>query len=278
MKKLVVFVFSIILSAASLYSVDIYEDIIQTGQELVGAPYRTGGMTPSGFDCSGLINYLCKKYVPALPRISRDMADFGNPVKRNSLVPGDLLFFATGSSPGTITHVALYIGQNSILHSISNGPDRGVTITSLSARYWKNRYYSASRIFSETSGGKENELPGTKKNVTDFQFAKGKYTGETQGGEPEGQGILVMNNGDRYEGMFASGTFNGKGTYFWKDGRSWSGEFREGSMVDASVNEEENYIQKEDSPWENWDGIVEGDFQLWLQQEKDAFEEWKKNN
>ena len=145
MKKKLLLNLFIFIIVSSVFSLDIYTDIIQPGQTLVGSSYKNGGTSPSGFDCSGFITYLYKKYVPGLPRISRNMAGFGESVKRGSILPGDLIFFATGSSSG-ITHVAIYIGQNSIIHAISNGPNRGVTITSLSARYWQSRYHSAARV------------------------------------------------------------------------------------------------------------------------------------
>ncbi len=88
-----------------------------------------------------------------------------------------------------------------------------------------------------------------------------------------------MNNGDKYEGSFSKGTFEGQGIYTWSDGEIHSGEFHNGKMVDTAIaQKDENYLLKKDSPWETFDGIVEGDFQLWLQQDKNAFEEWKKNN
>ena len=272
----------IILSNA--FSLDIYKDIIQPGQALVGSSYSNGGTTPSGFDCSGFVTYLYKKYVPALPRVSRNMADFGESVKRNSIIPGDLIFFATGSSSG-ITHVAIYIGQNSIIHAISNGPNRGVIITSLSARYWQSRYQSAVRIVSDDSisSGPVNSIStdtsNVKSSVSDIQYSRGIYSGEVLAGEPEGQGTLLMNNGDKYEGAFSRGTFEGKGIYTWADGRSYRGEFHIGKIVDTAIADKgENYLLKKDSPWETFDGIVEGDFSLWLQQDKDAFKEWKKSN
>ncbi len=228
-----------------------------------------GGISPSGFDCSGFVNYLYKPFVPALPRISSQIADFGHAISRDSLIPGDLVFFATGSSSSRITHVAIYIGQDSLLHAISNGPDRGVTITSLSARYWKNRYYSAARVLPEM--GKE------VKTVEDLRFAKGYYSGDVVNGEPQGQGILEMDNGDRYEGAFFAGMFHGRGTYTWANGQSQSGDFQNGRFL-SDQKKGENYLKKEDSPWEDFDGLVEGDFQLWLNQEKDSFEEWKKHN
>jgi hypothetical protein len=285
MKKILFFYVFIIIIVSGLFSLDIYKEIIQPGQNLVGTSYRNGGTSSAGFDCSGFVTYLYKKHVPALPRVSRNMAGFGDPVKRDSIKPGDLIFFATGSSSG-ITHVAIYIGQNSIIHAISNGPNRGVTITSLSARYWKSRYHSAARIVSATVA--ESLIPDNsdtadtdniKSTVENVQFSRGKYSGEVLNGEPDGKGVLVMNNGDKYEGEFSAGTFEGQGKYTWTNGKSYSGEFHNGEIADAaSTQKDENYLLKKDSPWETWDGVVEGDFNLWLQQDQNAFEEWKKNN
>jgi len=289
MKKNILLLVLALVVTFSTFSLDIYKNIIQAGEVLVGSPYRSGGVSPSGFDCSGFVTYLYIKYIPDLPRVSRNMAGFGLPVKRASIIPGDLIFFATGASSANITHVAIYIGQNSILHSISNGPNRGVTITSLSARYWNKRYFSAVRVLENTvseisvkndsSGGQiqAKESITEKTNVTNLQFAKGKYSGEMFAGEPEGQGVLAMNNGDRYEGLFKSGLFEGQGTYIWADGRKQSGVFKGGNFQ-GTQNKGDNYMLKKDSPWDTWDGIVEGDFKLYLQQDKDAFKEWKKNN
>ncbi len=255
-----------------LFSVEIYDDIIRPGQELIGRPYRLGEAGPEGFDCSGLVTYLYKQFVPELPRVSRQMASVGHPVKRSSLTAGDLVFFATGASTHTITHVAIYIGQDSLLHSISNGPDRGVSISPLSSRYWSRKYHSAIRILTEAE-----PVPDEKLSVENMQFAKGLYSGETLKGDPQGRGILVMNNGDRYEGMFHKGLFHGQGSYIWADGRQKSGEFKEGNFPET-LGEGSNYLLENNSPWDDWDGHVEGDFRLWLQDEKEAFEEWKKNH
>jgi hypothetical protein len=277
MRKLLLVLLLLYIINSIVYTLDIQKEIIQPGQSLVGTAYRNGGVTPTGFDCSGFVTYLYKKYVPELPRVSRNMADFGDSVRRDSIIPGDLIFFATGSSSGRITHVAIYIGQNSIIHSISNGPNRGVTITDLSARYWQSRYHSAARIVSISSAESVNSDSKTS-TVENVQFSRGEYTGDLVSGEPEGQGTFLMNNGDKYEGDFAGGTFEGEGTYTWADGTSHSGDFQEGEIVEAGEVEGENYLLKKDSPWETWDGIVEGDFNLWLEKDKNAFEEWKKNN
>jgi len=277
MKKVLCSAAFLIMAVSNVCSLDILEDIIRPGESLVGTPYRSGGTTPSGFDCSGFVLYLYNKYSPGLPRISSQMADFGTPVSRSDVLPGDLLFFATGSSSALITHVAIYIGQNSILHAISNGPNRGVSITNLSARYWNKRYFSAVRIFDKVNSFAAEDSRGEKRVVENMTYAKGRYSGAIVNGEPEGQGLLIMNNGDRYEGMFSQGVFEGMGTYYWADGKNQSGEFRDGLLVSAP-EKGENYMERKDSPWETWDGVVEGDFQLWLQQEQDDFQNWKQTH
>ena len=136
--------------ALSLFPLDIQQDIVQKAQQYVGSTYLSGGTTPPQFDCSGFVDYILKPFVPDLPRASRDMANAGTKIRKEDLEPGDLVFFTTTPTPNVVSHVALYIGQDSIIHSISDGPKTGVTITPLSARYWKNHYYGAVRVLPVT--------------------------------------------------------------------------------------------------------------------------------
>ena len=261
--------FLMILSLSSLNALNVQNDIIDKGVGMIGTPYVYGGINPSGFDCSGLVYYLYKPYVSNLPRVSAYMAEYGSKIDRSHLVPGDLVFFATGSYPRRVTHVAIYIGQDSILHSISNGPDRGVTVTPLSAAYWADHYFSSARILPAGTGEVER--------VEDRTYAKGTFSGEVVNGEPEGEGVLVMNNGDRYEGDFSDGVFDGSGTYTRRDGTQMAGEFTDGRLPEGQ-SQEDNYLLTKDSPWESYRGKVEGDYRLWLEAEQNAFEEWKKQN
>ncbi len=322
MKKILFILLCLTSAETVIYSESVQDSIITNARALIGTPYKSGGITPSGFDCSGFIGYLFKPYVKKLPRISRDIAKTGLPVKRSSLLPGDLLFFATGSSLTEVTHVALYIGQDSIIHSISNGPETGVTVSSLNAAYWDRRYHNSSRLL-ETEKQKEKNVLGDKTEVLNVRFAKGLYSGELVNGEPSGKGVMAMNNGDRYEGSFEGGMFHGKGKYSWADGKVFRGEFDEGkfsgsgvmSMPDGNqvpgrwregifypdktgekssdsgsersesdngrkpeLVKSDNYMTVEDSPWNTYNGVVEGDFKLWFEKDMEAFEEWKKNN
>jgi len=142
--------------------------ILERAISLQGSPYRHGGVSPGGFDCSGFIYYLYKPILPDLPRVSREMAKTGTPVEYRKWEKGDLLFFATGSNTQIINHVAIYLGNGMIIHSISNGPETGVVITPLNAKYWKSRYVTARRVLPEQpeSDGKGSKTEETENNGT----------------------------------------------------------------------------------------------------------------
>ncbi|MCG8479008.1 MAG: NlpC/P60 family protein, partial [Spirochaetales bacterium] len=209
------FILAAALSPAAVPAVDVRNEILIPAQGYVGAAYCHGGLSASCFDCSGFVSHLYRPHVPGLPRLSNDMARFGTPVERGALRPGDLVFFVTGSRAGVVTHVAVYIGNDSIIHAISDGPNRGVSITPLSARYWRTRYHSARRVVEAA--------PATRRDRTDrsIRFADGAYTGELRDGVPHGEGRMVLNNGDEYTGSFADGAFHGQGVYRWAAGERY---------------------------------------------------------
>ena len=122
------------------------EEVLFTALGLVGTPYRYGGNTPdSGFDCSGLINYVYRGAAGvALPRTTREMnAMRGTTVGRDALRAGDLLFFAT-SGGRRVSHAAIYVGEGRFVHAPSTGGT--VRLDSLSNRYWQKSYLSAKRV------------------------------------------------------------------------------------------------------------------------------------
>ena len=295
----------LVLSGVMVGALDVQREILRPAQQYAGIDYCHGGISPPCFDCSGFVLRVYRNHVPGMPRVSRDMAQFGTRISRGDLRPGDLVFFATGGRSDIVTHVAIYMGQDSIIHAISNGPNRGVTITPLSAQYWDQRFFSASRVLPTAT--QVAEVPRDEA----IEFSRGTYTGELRDGEPHGHGEMVMNNGDRYEGEFRNGLFEGRGEYVWADGNRYEGEFLDGEMHGEGVfvttagetssgrweegsriveptepepaqriaREEASrrtYIRSEDSPWETWQGIVEGDFRAWQQQERDAFEEHRR--
>jgi cell wall-associated NlpC family hydrolase len=92
--------------------------VLATADRYLGTRYRYGGETPGvGFDCSGFVQYVFGRHGVTLPRTSRQQASAGRALPRAlaSLQPGDLLLFSTGGA--RIDHVAIYAGDNRILHS-----------------------------------------------------------------------------------------------------------------------------------------------------------------
>lgn len=256
-------------AVAPLAAIDVENDIVRKAEEYVGCEYRTGGTQPAEFDCSGFVGYIVRPFVPDLPRLSRDMSEAGTKIAKEDLMPGDLVFFATSPTPGAVSHVALYIGSGSIIHAISDGPNRGVTITALDARYWKERYHSSSRVLPRDQAKKsEVTVVAAEKPV---EFAKGSFSGELKNGEPDGKGTMKLANGDTYTGEFSDGTISGTGTYVWKDGTKYTGKFSDGKTADGK----DTYVRMNDSAWETWNGYVMGDYEQWKAQQQRDFEAMK---
>jgi len=115
--------------------------IIATAKKYIGVPYVWGGSTPSGFDCSGFVQYVFKAHGIQLPRTSKQQYGVGTYVSKSNLKAGDLIFFDTEGNG--VSHLGIYIGNNQFIHASSS---KGVIITSLSNTYWAPRYYGAKRI------------------------------------------------------------------------------------------------------------------------------------
>lgn len=117
--------------------------LVEIAKSLIGTPYKWGGTTKSGFDCSGFLNYLFKREKISLPRTAAAMYQRGTPVSRFQLRTGDLVFFKT-SRRAPVTHAGMYIGDGKFIHSSSG---RGVAINDINDKYyWGKRYVGAKRI------------------------------------------------------------------------------------------------------------------------------------
>jgi cell wall-associated NlpC family hydrolase len=140
---------------------------VATGRRYVGVPYVWGGSTPSGFDCSGFIQYVYRKHGVPLPRTSRQMAHAGQRISPSiaNLSEGDLMLFRGRN--GVINHVALYAGRNRILHSSSSG--QGVGFDDLSTKrgaYFRSHLVAARRV----TGNGRALLQALEKVYRDFPF------------------------------------------------------------------------------------------------------------
>lgn len=124
-------------------STPVQQEVVQTAVSLLGTPYRFGGMTPDGFDCSGFVNYVFRQAVGmTLPRESVEMVRVGKPVSSKNLIAADLVYFKIERQK--FLHVGIYIGGGMFIHAPSS---RGkVNVQSLELDYWKKRYFGARRI------------------------------------------------------------------------------------------------------------------------------------
>ncbi|NGQ97338.1 LysM peptidoglycan-binding domain-containing protein [Brevibacillus sp. SYP-B805] len=92
------------------------EGLFKLIEPLLGTKYRTGGTTPDGFDCSGFTSYVMQQLGVTLPRTSEEQFLTGQEVAYEEALPGDLLFYDTAKA-GRVTHVALYLGNGTIVHA-----------------------------------------------------------------------------------------------------------------------------------------------------------------
>lgn len=123
----------------------IKQQILNVAAESLGSPYRGGGTTPSGFDCSGFVKYTMDQFDIALPRNSAEMAKTGKRILKKDAKPGDLIFFNTNGS--NISHVGI-VTENSdgVIKFIHSSTTRGVVYSSTSDGYYARTFVCVNRI------------------------------------------------------------------------------------------------------------------------------------
>ena len=118
--------------------VPLNEKIVNTAMQYLGVPYVWGGTSPSGFDCSGLVQYVCKQNEITISRTTYTQVNEGSYVSRENLQSGDIVFFGSSTAPH---HVGIYIGDNKFIHAPQSGDV--VKISNMSDR----RDYATGRRF-----------------------------------------------------------------------------------------------------------------------------------
>jgi len=114
------------------------QTVVELAKRHVGAPYRWGGSSPSGFDCSGLVRYVYAQVGVSLPHNAAQQYRLGTPVTRDGLEPGDLVFF------DRLRHNGIYVGDGLFIHARQTG--RGVNIASLDDGWYASHWVGARRL------------------------------------------------------------------------------------------------------------------------------------
>ncbi len=144
--------------------------LISEARKWIGTPYRYGGNSRSGTDCSGMIMELFKKvYNIKLPRSAAMQQSYARKIERKDLGAGDLVFFNTGKSNNKVSHVGLYIGGGRMIHASSS---RGVMESGLEERYWQRTYHSSGRIIEtkkQTKSKRATPEPANKISAEEIQ-------------------------------------------------------------------------------------------------------------
>lgn len=117
---------------------------VNIATQFLGVPYVWGGTSPSGFDCSGLMQYVYKQLGYNINRVADAQMKNGIAVSRENLAPGDIIGFSSGGIGGYVSHVGMYVGDGMMIHAPHSGDV--VKYTTIDSGYYSTRFAGARRI------------------------------------------------------------------------------------------------------------------------------------
>lgn len=123
--------------------------LVSVVNSVKGTPYKMGGISTVGFDCSGFTKYVFKKFGVNISRSSAAQYKMGTAVSKSNLKEGDLVFFNTFGKG--VSHVGIYVGNGKFAHASSS---KGIVVDKLNSSYYKKRYVGAKRVLSKTGYAK----------------------------------------------------------------------------------------------------------------------------
>ena len=117
---------------------------VEIAKQFLGVPYVYGGTSPSGFDCSGLMQYVYAALGYSINRVAADQMRNGIPVSRENLAPGDLIGFYSSPGSGYVSHIGMYVGNGMMIHAPHTGDV--VRYASIDGTYYGERFAGGRRI------------------------------------------------------------------------------------------------------------------------------------
>jgi cell wall-associated NlpC family hydrolase len=130
---------------------ELRENIINTAAKLLGTPYRSGGTSENGFDCSGFVRFVMENNNIKISRSSKEQVEDGFSIPVEAVLPGDLLIFKgankNASKPGH-SGIVHHVDKEGIIHFIHSASSKGITIDNLKMDYYKNRFIEARNVIS----------------------------------------------------------------------------------------------------------------------------------
>jgi cell wall-associated NlpC family hydrolase len=133
---------------------------IKVATGFLGAPYKMGGSTVRGIDCSAYVRKMYYLFDVSLPRTAREQSKVGVSIEKENLEEGDLVFFRTRRPIG---HVGIYIGNNEFVHASRGG--KAVRIDSLDRPYFQKRFLRAVRVKNLDNNNNKGALSRLGKNL-----------------------------------------------------------------------------------------------------------------
>ena len=120
--------------------------LVKVAKGFMGAPYKYGGESVRGLDCSAFVKKIYDIFDVQLPRSAREQFKVGYKITKDQLAVGDLVFFKTKRYVKYPTHVGIYIGDDNFIHSSSNRNKLGVKVDALSSDFYSKTFIGATRV------------------------------------------------------------------------------------------------------------------------------------
>ena len=139
--------------------------LVKVAKSFVGAPYKYGGNTLRGLDCSAYVKKIYEIFDVKLPRSAREQYKVGSRIDRGELAIGDLVFFKTRRYAKYPTHVGIFIGDSNFIHASSGKGRLGVKIDSLNSDYYSKAFIGATRIKGLSDTGASEATQPTERST-----------------------------------------------------------------------------------------------------------------